>query len=45
MGKRKISTFSKSMSEEEAKREMELGTSTGKALKSAEELYKQRRKK
>jgi len=45
MGKRKISTFSKQMTEEEAKREMELGTSTGQALKKAEELYKSRRKK
>jgi hypothetical protein len=45
MGKRKISTFSKSMTEEEAKWEMELGTSTGQALKKAEELYRNRRKK
>jgi hypothetical protein len=45
MGKRKISTFSKQMTEEEAKREMELGTPVGKALKTAEEQYKSRRKK
>jgi hypothetical protein len=45
MAKRKISTFSKQMTEEEAKREMELGTPVGKALKTAEEQYKSRRKK
>jgi len=45
MGKRKISTFSKQMTEEEAKREMELGTPTGQALKKAEDLYQKRRKK
>jgi len=45
MGKRKISTFSKQMTEEEAKREMELGTPIGESLKKAEREYSKRRKK
>ncbi len=45
MGKRKISTFSISIPEEEAKREIERGSSLGKALKKAEDIYKERRKK
>jgi hypothetical protein len=44
-GKKKISTFNKSMTPEEAKREMELGTPIGKSLKKAEEEYEKRRKK
>ena len=43
--KKRISTFSKTMTDAEAKVEMELGTQTGQALKKAEELYKSRRKK
>jgi len=43
--KKRISTFNKSMTEEEAKREMELGTSVGESLKRAEQEYQGRRKK
>lgn len=43
--KRKISTFSKSMTPEEADREKTLGTSIGKSLIRVEEEYKKRRKK
>lgn len=45
MGKRKISTFSKQMTEEEAEKEKQLGTSTGEALKKADREYQKRRKK
>ena len=40
-----ISTFSKSMTEAEANREMELGTPIGQALKKAQDLYSKRREK
>jgi hypothetical protein len=43
--KRKISTFSKTMTEQEAKKEMELGTPVGQALKKAEQIYEERRQK
>jgi hypothetical protein len=43
--KKRISTFSKQMTPEEAKREMELGSPIGESLKKAEEEYKRRRKK
>jgi len=43
--KKRISTFNKSMTEEEAKREMELGTPVGKSLKRAEQEYRERRRK
>ena len=45
MGKRKINTFTKSMSEEEAQREMQLSTPVGESLKKAEREYSKRRKK
>ena len=45
MPRRKISTFSKQMSEEEAEREKQLGTTTGEALKKADREYQKRRKK
>jgi len=43
--KKRISTFSKTMTEEEAKREMKLGTPIGKSLIKAEEEYGRGRKK
>lgn len=45
MGKRKISTFSKSIPEEQAEAEKAKNTSLGKSLKKADELYSGRRKK
>jgi len=44
MRQRKISTFSKQMTEEEAEREKQLGTPTGEALLKADTQYKKRRK-
>jgi len=45
MGKRKIATFSKVMTEEEAEKEKQRSSSIGQALKKAEEEYSKRRKK
>jgi len=43
--KKRISTFSKSMTEQEAEREKALGTPVGQALSRAEAEYAKRRKK
>jgi len=45
MPKRKISTFSKQMTEEQAEKEKQLGTPIGQTLKKADEVYSKRRKK
>jgi len=45
MGKRKISTFSQTISEEQAEAEKQKNSSLGKSLKKADELYRERRKK
>jgi hypothetical protein len=43
--KKRISTFSKSMTPEEAQREMKLGTPVGRALLRAEKSYQEYAKK
>jgi hypothetical protein len=45
MGKRRISTFSQTISEEQAETEKQKNSSLGKSLKKADELYRERRKK
>lgn len=45
MGKRKVSTFSKQMTPEEAEKEKALGTPIGQALRKADQEYSKRRRK